>query len=69
MKRLSDITSYLFEDHIIISLSKDWINVFKAIPEFEVIIDNKKRLHLISKNKVKNEKEIFSLTEQFQEAV
>ena len=53
MKRLSDITSYLFEDYIIISLTKDWITVFKGLPEFEVRIDDKDRLHLISKQVIK----------------
>ena len=55
MKRLSDVTSYLFDDHIIISFEKEWITIFKRLPEFEVLIDNKKRLHLISKETIKNE--------------
>jgi len=55
MKRLSDITSYLFEDHIIISLEKDWITVFKGLPEFEVFINKKKRLQLISKQRIEKD--------------
>ena len=51
MKRLSDITSYLFEDHIIISLSKDWLSAFDKLPVFEVFIAND-RLKLISKEKI-----------------
>ena len=52
MKRLSDVTSYLFEDHIIVSLSKDWITVFKGLPDFEVLIDNFGKLHLKSKQTI-----------------
>jgi len=54
MKRLSDVTSYLFEDHIIISLSKDWLNTFGKLPDFEVLIDNLGKLHLKSKQTIHN---------------
>jgi len=54
MKRLSDATSYLFEDHIIVSLSKDWLNAFGKLPDFEVLIDNLGKLHLKSRQKIHN---------------
>ncbi len=52
MKRLSDVTSYLFEDYIIVSLSKDWLNAFGKLPDFEVLIDNLGKLHLRSKQTI-----------------
>ena len=56
MKKISEVKSFLFDNHIILSFSKDWIDVFKEIPEFEVMIDSKNRLHLISKVANRNEK-------------
>jgi len=44
---IQKITPYFFEDNLIISMSKDWIGVFRKIPEFEVRIDSKGRLVLI----------------------
>ena len=52
MKRLSDVTSYLFEDHIIVSLSKDRLNAFGKLPDFEVFVDNLGKLHLKSKQRI-----------------
>ena len=39
MKKIGKVSPYLFGDHLVIALSKDWINVYKNIPEFIVIID------------------------------
>ena len=55
MKKLYHIISYLFENHLLISLSKEWINACHGLPEFDVIIDDDNKLHLISKQVVKNE--------------
>ena len=55
MKKISHIISYLFENHLIVPLSKDWINACHGLPEFDVIIDRNNKLHLISKQIVKNE--------------
>jgi len=49
LKKISSVTPYLFENHLIISLSKDWINVFKGIPEFDVYLDEGKKLHIVQK--------------------
>ena len=49
MKKISHITSYLFENQLIISLSKDWMKTFGGLPQFDVFIDEKNRLHLVSK--------------------
>ena len=46
-KKLGKTSPYFFEDNLIISMSKDWIGVFRKIPEFEVMIDSKGRLVLI----------------------
>jgi hypothetical protein len=44
---------FFFENCLIISLDAEWIKVFDKIPEFEVGIDDERRLHLISKQKIK----------------
>jgi len=49
MKKIDSVRSFSFEDSILVSLTKDWINHFNGIPEFEVFLDNKRRLHLVSK--------------------
>ena len=53
MKKVDKIIPYIFENYLIISLSKDWINVFDEVPKFEVFIDNKKRLILVGPTIVK----------------
>ena len=52
MKKITDIVPHLIEDHLIISLSKKWIDLFSKIPEFEVLIDSKNRLVIISKDRI-----------------
>ena len=53
---LGTVKSLLFENSLIISLSKDWLNYFSKIPEFDVIINNKGVLCITSQEKViKNE--------------
>jgi len=47
MKKVDEIIPYIFENYLIISLSKDWIKVFDKVPKFEAFIDNKKRLILV----------------------
>ena len=54
MKKITDIVPHLVEDHLIISLSKKWINLFSKIPEFEVLIDSKNRLVIISKDRIRS---------------
>ena len=39
MKR---ITPFVFEDNLIISLSKEWLSIFDQIPKFDVEIKNNK---------------------------
>jgi len=48
MKNLGTYDSFLFEEHILISLDKKWIEIFGEIPKFEVKIDKKGKLHIIS---------------------
>ena len=47
MKKICDVTSTIFNDHIIISFEKDWLQIFDKLPKFSAIIDNKCRLVLI----------------------
>ena len=56
MKNVFHIISYLFEEYLIISLSKEWISLFNCIPEFEGEMDKDGKLHLVSKQKVRLEK-------------
>jgi len=53
LKKICEISSYLFDDYVIISFTKDWINAFGCIPTFDVIIDDKKNLVLKSKTPIR----------------
>ena len=52
MINLKTVKSLLFEQSLILSLSKDWLTYFSKIPKFDVIIDNKGRLCITSQEKV-----------------
>ena len=52
MIHLKTVKSLLFENSLILSLSKDWLNYFSKIPEFVVNIDNDGRLCMTSQEKV-----------------
>jgi len=49
LKKLALISPYVFENFLIIALELEWLKLFKSMPTFDVIIDNEKKLHLISK--------------------
>ncbi len=53
MTRLGTISPLIFQDSLIISLTKDWMSLFNCIPEFEGKIDKDGKLHLVSKQKIK----------------
>jgi len=57
-KHLGVITPHFFDDHLIIALSRQWVNLYGKIPRFEAIIDKENRLCLIGPKigDVKNEK-------------
>lgn len=44
MKKIGEINPYLFEDFLVISIKKEWLNVWKKIPSFLVYADGKKFL-------------------------
>ena len=47
-KQICEVKPYLFEDFLIISLDKDWIDVCGGIvPTFNAIIDKEGRLNLV----------------------
>ena len=58
MKNLGTYEPFLFENSIIISLDKKWIEVFGEIPKFEIKIDKKGRLHIISTKSIQYTKSI-----------
>jgi len=49
MKKLAEITPLLFEDHLIISIKKDWIDVWGQIPKFSVAVGKDSQLIIKSK--------------------
>jgi len=53
MRKISEVKSYLFDNHIILSLSQEWLNAFNQLPEFDVLIDDKNRLQLVSKQELR----------------
>ena len=53
MTNLGTISPLLFNESLIIALAKDWINHFQSVPKFDVSIDKKGRLLLISKDFIK----------------
>ena len=53
MKKIGTVQPYLFEEQLILALTKDWINAFGCVPTFEVLIDDKKNLVLKSKMPLK----------------
>lgn len=54
MKKIGKVSPYLFGDHLVIALSKDWINVFNGVPQFVVCLDEKNRLVIVSEVCPKN---------------
>jgi len=48
MKELGTVQANLFDDYVIVSLDKKWINLFGGLPIFRIIIDDKGRLCLQS---------------------
>ena len=53
MNNLGTISPLIFEDNLIIALTKDWINHFQSVPKFDVSIDKKGRLCIISEERLK----------------
>jgi len=58
MMKVCRAVPFFFGDHVLLSFSNDWIILFKTIPEFEVIIDNENKLHLISTHTIKNKSRV-----------
>ena len=55
-KQIGVITPYLFEDNLLITLSKKWIDVFEKLPTFKVQVDSDRRLNLTSQDQIKKTK-------------
>ena len=41
MKKIAEITPLLFEDHLVISIKKEWLDVWNQIPKLSVYVDGK----------------------------
>jgi len=52
MTNLGTISPLIFEDSLIIALTKNWVNHFQSMPKFDVSIDKKGRLCIVSKNTI-----------------
>lgn len=48
MKELGKVQSYLFDEYVIVSFDKKWINLFGGLPVFKIIIDDEGRICLQS---------------------
>jgi len=48
MKKIGEVTSYLFGNNIILGLDQRWLNAFEGLPKFSVLLDNENRLVLKS---------------------
>ena len=53
---IRNITPLLFENYLIVTLSKDWINKFSGIPKFSVKINNTGKLCITSESSIKKER-------------
>jgi len=53
LRKIATITPYFLEGFLILGISQEWSSRFEGIPKFEVSIDNKNRMHFISKESVK----------------
>jgi len=49
---------FMFDEYVLLSFSKNWIHLFKTVPEFEVNIDKENKLHLISTHTIKNKQQL-----------
>ncbi len=56
MEKVGKAKTTLFEGFLVLGLDKDWLDVFGELPEFEVQIDNKRKLHLLSTKSIPNTK-------------
>ena len=56
MTVIRNITPLLFENYLIITLSKDWINKLSDIPKFSVKINNTGKLCITSESSIKKER-------------
>jgi len=55
LKKITKLKPFLFEDWLIISFSKDWINFFSKIPTFDVGYENGKLVIQTESKKVKDD--------------
>ena len=56
MKKIGETKPMLFEDYLILSLDKKWLDVFGEMPTFEASLDDNGKLHLTSTKSVYDKK-------------
>ena len=53
MKKLGSVSPYVFENFLLFSFNKEWLNCVKNRDlTLEGFIDNEKKIHLISKERI-----------------
>lgn len=58
MKKIAEITPLLFEDHLIISLDREWINLWNQVPTFTAKLYDNAKLVLESQSNTKLQKSL-----------
>jgi hypothetical protein len=49
MKKIAKVVPHMYEDNLVLALSKDWVTLYGKYPEFDVYVDRHLRLHIVSK--------------------
>jgi len=58
MEKIAEVGTFLFDDYLILGLSKKWMQLLGTTPRFEVLIDKKGKLILRSTTSIPNTKSI-----------
>jgi len=49
MKKIAKVVPHLYENTLILALSKDWLSLYGKYPEFDVYVDKDLRLHIVAR--------------------
>jgi hypothetical protein len=58
MEKIAEVGTFLFDDYLILGLSKKWLQLLGETPKFEALIDKKGKLILRSTTSIPNTKSI-----------
>lgn len=54
MRKIGTVTPYMIDDYLVVSLSRNWVNIYQSIPTFDVFLDEKNRMHLVISENMKS---------------